>query len=204
MTYPCSSCNRDEGSPVCLNDSRCEGRTIPAIQFETAEEARKDRAHAEAYYRQAEKMLTANERTLHAEVERLQGELKARHQRQHDAEALAGEYLIQRDDAREKLGRLRYALGDGDGKLTASQLTRRAYELFQKAAKWDEWHEAQNRVEEEMPEGWAFVIQCSPGDWDIYLTDPDGERVAYDRDCDTLAQQMSSAVDQARAAASNT
>lgn len=102
------------------------------------------------------------------------------------------------------LERLRYALGDGKGKLTASQLTRRAYELFQKAAKWDEWHEAQNRVEAEMPEGWAFVIQCSPGDWDIYLTDPDGERVDYDRDCETLAQQMNSAVDEARAATSAT
>lgn len=104
------------------------------------------------------------------------------------------------DEAADALGRLRFALGDGEGKLTASQLTRRAYELFQKAAKWDEWHEAQNRVETEMPEGWAFVIQCSPGDWDIYLTDPDGERIDYDRDCDTLAQQMNSAVDQARAA----
>ena len=102
--------------------------------------------------------------------------------------------------AAEALERLRYALGDGEGKLTASQLTRRAYELSQKAAKWDEWHEAQNRVETEMPEGWAFVIQCSPGDWDLYLTNPDGERVPYDRDCDTLAQQMSSAVDHARAA----
>lgn len=103
--------------------------------------------------------------------------------------------------AADELERLRFALGDGEGKLTASQLTRRAYELFQKAAKWDEWHEAQNRVETEMPEGWAFVIQCSPGDWDVYLTDPDGERIDYDRDCDTLAQQMNSAVDEARAAA---
>jgi hypothetical protein len=105
-----------------------------------------------------------------------------------------------RPDA-ETLTRLRFALGDPDGKLNAAQLTRRAYELFQKAAKWDEWHEAQNRVETEMPTGWAFVIQCSPGDWDVYLTDPDGERVNYDRDCDTLAQQMNAAVDEARAAA---
>mgnify|MGYP003453940383 FL=1 len=96
--------------------------------------------------------------------------------------------------------RLRFALGDGDRKLTNSQLVRRAHELQQKAAKWDEWHEAQNRVETEMPEGWSFVIQCSPGDWDTYLTDPDGERINYDRDCDTLAQQMSAAVDEARAA----
>ena len=101
----------------------------------------------------------------------------------------------------ETLTRLRFALGDPDGKLNAAQLTRRAYELFQKAAKWDEWHEAQNRVETEMPQGWAFVIQCSPGDWDTYLTDPDGERIKYDRDCDTLAQQMNAAVDEARAAA---
>lgn len=103
---------------------------------------------------------------------------------------------------REELHRLRYALGDGEGegKLNTAQLVRRAYELFQKAAKWDDWCEAQNRVETEMPNGWAFVIQCSPGDWDTYLTDPDGERIDYDRDCDTLAQQMNAAVDEARAA----
>lgn len=96
--------------------------------------------------------------------------------------------------------RLRFALGDGARKLTDSQLVRRAHELQQKATKWDEWHEAQNRVETEMPQGWAFVIQCSPGDWDLYLTDPDGERIDYDRDCETLAQQMNAAVDEARAA----
>lgn len=28
MTYPCPSCNRDEGSPVCLNDARCAGRVL--------------------------------------------------------------------------------------------------------------------------------------------------------------------------------
>ncbi len=102
------------------------------------------------------------------------------------------------DRLREELHRLRYALGDGEGKLNTSQLVRRAYKLSQKAAKWDDWCEAQNRVETEMPSGWAFVIQCSPGDWDLYLTDPDGERVNYDRDCDTLAQQMNAAVDEAR------
>lgn len=107
------------------------------------------------------------------------------------------------EQLREDLRRLRYALGDHDSKLTASQLTRSAHELCQKAAKWDEWHEAQTRVEAEMPDGWAFVIQCSPGDWDTYLTDPDGERISYDRDCDTLAQQMISAIDEARAARSD-
>jgi len=96
--------------------------------------------------------------------------------------------------------RLRLALVDGERKLSDSQLVRRAHELSQKARKWDEWHEAQVRIEEEMPDGWAFVIQCSPGDWDAYLTNPDGERVAHDTDCETLAQQMNGAVDKARAA----
>lgn len=104
---------------------------------------------------------------------------------------------------RRLVDRLRFALGDPDGKLTHSQLTRRAHELQQKSEKWDEWHEAQNRVETEMPDGWAVVVQCSPGDWDVYLTDPDGERIDYDSDCDTLAQQMNSAIDHARAAKSD-
>ena len=34
-------------------------------------------------------------------------------------------------------------------------------------------------------------VPLGSGDWDAYLTDPDGERINYDRDCDTLAQQMS-------------
>jgi hypothetical protein len=46
-------------------------------------------------------------RALAAELERLQSELKARHKRQHDAEALAGGYLLQRDDAWAELERLR-------------------------------------------------------------------------------------------------
>lgn len=41
-------------------------------------------------------------------IEKLQSELKARQQRQHDAEALAGEYLIQRDDARTDAARYRW------------------------------------------------------------------------------------------------
>lgn len=96
------------------------------------------------------------------------------------------------------LYRLRFALGDGEGKLTHSQLTRRAHELRQKAAKWDEWYEAQNQIEQDMPEGWAFVIQCSPGDWDLYLLNADGERVQFDRDCDSTAQVMQSAIECAR------
>lgn len=46
------------------------------LQLEIAEEARKDRAHAEAYYRQAEQLLTANEQTLRAERDQLVGALQ--------------------------------------------------------------------------------------------------------------------------------
>lgn len=31
-TYPCRRCNVDDGSPVCLQDSRCPSRVIPAPQ----------------------------------------------------------------------------------------------------------------------------------------------------------------------------
>lgn len=96
--------------------------------------------------------------------------------------------------------RLRFALGDGERKLTDSQLARRAHELAQKAIKWDDWSDAQTRLDADMPEGWAFVIQCSPGDWDLYLTDADGERVQFDHDCETAAQAMNNAVDHARKA----
>ena len=108
--------------------------------------------------------------------------------------------LIEHERLRSLVDRLRFALGDGERKLNDSQLVRRADVLTHKARKWDEWHEALVRIEDEMPEGWAFVIQCSPGDWDAYLTNPDGERVAHDTDCETLAQQMNGAVDKARAA----
>lgn len=103
---------------------------------------------------------------------------------------------------KELLVRLRFALGDPEQTLTGPQLTRRAHELRQKAAKWDDWSNAQTRLESDMPEGWAFVLQCSPGDWDLYLTNPDGEHVDFDRDCDTAAAVMNSAVEHARAAAS--
>jgi len=29
MPYPCSSCNRDEGSPICLGDERCQRGPAP-------------------------------------------------------------------------------------------------------------------------------------------------------------------------------
>jgi hypothetical protein len=45
------------------------------LTFETAAEAKADREHAEAYYRQAEHLLTADERTLHAEIARLKAQL---------------------------------------------------------------------------------------------------------------------------------
>ena len=96
------------------------------------------------------------------------------------------------------LTRLRFALGDPDGKLTASQLTRRAHEVRQKADRWDDWHEAQNEIETAMPQGWRFVLDCSPGDWSLDLLDPDGNRVDFDNDCDSTAQMMRSAIACAR------
>lgn len=47
------------------------------LSFENAAEAKADREHAEKYYQQAERLLTANERTLHAEIERLKAALMA-------------------------------------------------------------------------------------------------------------------------------
>jgi hypothetical protein len=41
------------------------------MQLLSASGGTKDREHAEEYFRQAEKLLTANEQTLHAEIERL-------------------------------------------------------------------------------------------------------------------------------------
>ena len=96
------------------------------------------------------------------------------------------------------LTRLRFALGDPDGKLTDSQLTRRAHEVRQKADRWDDWHEAQNEIETAMPQGWRFVLDCSPGDWSLDLVDPDGNHVQFDHDCDTTAQMMRSAIACAR------
>lgn len=114
-----------------------------------------------------------------------------------ERDALAAE----RDALRADAVRVRWALGDGDGKLNTSQLVARAYDLFGKAAKWSEWDEAQGRVDTEMPDGWAFVIQCSPGDWDLYLTNPDGDRVEFDGGCEPLAVQLNEAIDAARGAA---
>ena len=37
MAYPCPSCNRDEGSPVCLNDNRCgRAAVIKRVNFGSA------------------------------------------------------------------------------------------------------------------------------------------------------------------------
>lgn len=50
---------------------------VASLTLETADEARADRAHAEAYFRQAEKLLTANEQTLRAERDQLLEQLAA-------------------------------------------------------------------------------------------------------------------------------
>lgn len=99
----------------------------------------------------------------------------------------------------ELLMRLRYALGVAEGTpMTPAQLVYMASQMRQKAAKWDEWVNAQAAIEAEMPEGWAFEIRCSPGDWDTALYDPDHERVRFDRDDETTAQMMLSAIEHAK------
>lgn len=47
------------------------------LSFESAAEAKADREHAEKYYRQAERLLTANERTLHEAIAKKDAALKA-------------------------------------------------------------------------------------------------------------------------------
>ena len=116
-----------------------------------------------------------------------------------DTDALQDAQAEQR--AADEYIAVQYALGDTDRKLTPSQLTRRAHEFRQKADRWDEWCEAQNRVEKDMPQGWRVVLEMSPGDWSIYLEDPDFERVEFDQDYDTTAQRIHSAVEAAIAKA---
>lgn len=95
--------------------------------------------------------------------------------------------------------RIRFALGDPDGSMTLAQLTRHADLLRQKAASWDVWSQAQGRVEKEMPKGWAVSIQCSPGDWDLWLSDPEGERVDFSHDdSETMAEVINEAINAAR------
>lgn len=48
------------------------------------------------------------------------------------------------------------------------------------AKKWAEWHEAQRLIEEEMPEGYRVTLECSPGDWSLRFTDPEGEDITID------------------------
>lgn len=97
--------------------------------------------------------------------------------------------------------RLRFALGDTNCKLTHSQLVRRAYALSGKAREWDEWKDAQEQIETEMPEGWRLVMDCSPGDWSLDLIDPDGAYVDFDHDWDSTAKMIGSAIERAKARA---
>ena len=110
-----------------------------------------------------------------------------------DAEALRPDLLT----------RLRFTLNDAEKKLTDSQLVRRAHELAQKARNWDEWDDAQTAIEEQMPEGWSVVLNCSPGDWSIDLIDPEGERVQFEQGCYSTAEIIHSAIRAARAAGKN-
>lgn len=97
---------------------------------------------------------------------------------------------------------IRRAMGDYAGEMSEAQLVYEISQAHGKAKKWDEWAEVQNEVEAEMPEGWSVELRMSPGDWDICLFDPDHSSVSFDRDCDTTAQTIRSAIDHAIEAAS--
>lgn len=62
-------------SPAAPAQQAAQAERVAPLQWESAEEARKDRAHAEDYYRQAERLLTASERTLHDEISRLRAQV---------------------------------------------------------------------------------------------------------------------------------
>ena len=36
MTYPCISCNRDDGYPICLGDERCSRAAVPQPAVDAA------------------------------------------------------------------------------------------------------------------------------------------------------------------------
>jgi hypothetical protein len=48
------------------------------------------------------------------------------------------------------------------------------------AKKWREWQEAQRLIEYQMPEGWSVILECSPGDWSLRFTDPEGNDIRID------------------------
>jgi hypothetical protein len=75
---------------------------------------------------------------------------------------------------------------------------------FSDAKKWREWQEAQRLIEEEMPEGYAVTLVCSPGDWDLRFTDPECEDIRiddYESTEDFIRTAVTHAKEHARAAA---
>jgi hypothetical protein len=75
---------------------------------------------------------------------------------------------------------------------------------FSDAKKWREWQEAQRLIEEEMPEGYAVTLVCSPGDWDLRFTDPECEDIridCYESTEDFIRTAVAHAKEHVRAAA---
>lgn len=58
-----------------------------------------------------------------------------------------------------------------------AQLQAENRRLREDASKWAEWVEAQRSIEEDLPDGYAVMLQCSPGDWSLSFRDPDGEEI---------------------------
>lgn len=60
------------------------------------------------------------------------------------------------------------------------ELRREVEALRADAERWRDWMEAQRLIEEEMPEGYRVILDCSPGDWSLEFCDPECERIRID------------------------
>lgn len=65
------------------------------------------------------------------------------------------------------------------------------------AVKWRAWIAAQQRIESELPEGYAIELYCSPGDWSISLYDPAGKDLEI-VDFDSAEDFVSRAIERAK------
>lgn len=73
-------------------------------------------------------------------------------------------------------------------------------QLRKDAEKWREWHEAQDLIEQQMPEGYRVVLDMSPGDWSLRAEDDKGEPMRIE-DYASTAEFIRDAVEIARSRA---
>lgn len=99
------------------------------------------------------------------------------------------------------LAALSQALAERDAALAqVAQMRAELKSVRVEAAKWEEWIEAQRSIEEYLPEGYTVTLQCSPGDWSLSFTDPDGEEIRID-DYESTSHFIREAVEVARSRA---